>query len=270
MVDNVQEQVADLLFPAQGESPAKPQPEVSQVPELPETVQPEATTEDEAPEQEAEPAEMPDTLEALAEKSGLKVKDLYKVKIPMPDGEEPITLGQFKDRLKDLSRADTLSAEAEDQKATLQAERLQFQQELAVVTQALQAGGKLSEDSLRKAAANMQQYQQQQRALAEKIAPELGKAEVVDGMAKMVEKYGVTRAYFDQIHEAPFRLMMHRLFTLEQRLEAAKAKETKARVAKPQPKQSLSGKERQRSVVSAVQAGQMPATQAAAKLIFGD
>ena len=274
------ESVADLLFPPpEGETPENPPradnpevdnqdstdgPEMVAPPEIPEEDQ----AEGEQP--EAEPAEMPDTLEALATKAGLKVKDLYNVKIPMPAGEEPVTLGQFKDRLKDLTRADTIAAEAEDSKATLQAERLQFQQELGIVTQALQSGGKLSDDALRAAAENMQKYQAQQRQIAESIAPELAKPEIADGMAKVMERYGITRPVFDQIHDAPFRLAMHRLYTLESRLESAKAKEVKARQSKPKSVDKPTKAQRRQQTVEAVRRGRVAPESAVANLIFGD
>jgi len=279
MPDKMQhEAVADLLFPPDpaetpSQRPRADNPEVDHQVSAdgPEGVDRQEPPEDQAADEAATPAEVPDTLEAIADKAGLKVKDLYNVKIPMPAGEEPITLGQFKDRIKDLRRADTIAAEAEDTKATLQAERLQFQQELATVAQALQSnGGKLSRDALEQASQSIQRYQEQQRALAEKVAPELSKPEVLDGMAEVVSQYGISRQVFDQIHEAPFRLMMHRLYTLENRLKAAKAQEAKPRQSKPQPRQGQSRSEKRQHTVAAAKAGRIKPEEAIANLIFGD
>ncbi len=49
----------------------------------------------------------PVTLKDIAEELGVSAKDLYnELLIPMGQGQEPITLGEFKDRVKDLAHID--------------------------------------------------------------------------------------------------------------------------------------------------------------------
>lgn len=267
-----QDQVRDLLFPpdtAETQDPAaeetQPEPQPGQIDR-----QDEADHREGEPEaSEDQPAETPaNDLAALAEKAGITVKELYKVQIPMADGEQPITLGQYKDRVRDLQRVDALRAEVEDSQNQSQADRLQFQRELQTVAQAMQQG-RLDEQTLKQARDGLQRYEQQQTELLRQAVPEMAKPETVDAVAVEWERYGVPRAVFDQIHDAGIKAGMYRLHQLEQRLRDAKAREVKPKQApsRPGPKQSRAEKRSQ--VIEQHRQGRLSETEAAAKLIFG-
>ena len=61
---------------------------------------------------EAQETDKPKALQDVAAAAGIDVKDLYSIDIPLGDGES-FTLGEIKDRFKDLQRADALIQQAE-------------------------------------------------------------------------------------------------------------------------------------------------------------
>ena len=82
---------------------------------------PEIEAEPAAPEIEAEPeaqaapaeptAEKVKSLKALAEAAGIDIKELYALEVGLGNGEEPITLGQMKDRAKAVTDLDARETE---------------------------------------------------------------------------------------------------------------------------------------------------------------
>ena len=85
-------------------------------------------------EQQAAPEIEAETLAELAEQFGLPVEKLYDIKIPMPAGGDPITLGQFKDRVAELSQLDAQREQVRQQAMSAQ----QVEQELRQVLQSVQ------------------------------------------------------------------------------------------------------------------------------------
>lgn len=71
-----------------------------------------------------------ENLSELAEAIGVENEWLYNLKIPMPDGQEPITLGQVKDRIH--------SGEVEAEREQFLTERQQFEAERAQAQEQLQ------------------------------------------------------------------------------------------------------------------------------------
>ncbi len=75
-------------------------------------------------EEEAKTLEV-ENLHDLAEHLGVEVADLYKLKVPLSDGEA-LTLGEWKDRVQDLRRAETARKEASEARKRLQDEEVAF------------------------------------------------------------------------------------------------------------------------------------------------
>ena len=263
--------IAKVLFPGsdedQPQSPQATNPEVMS-PEFQQSAEAQAPETQSEASDEAPPAEVLDTLEAVAEKAGVKAKDLYKVQIPMGKGEDPITLGEWKDRVQDLRSVDQVRAETEDERDNFRAERLKFQQELQVLGNALQHAqqtGKLDDDTVARAAQAYQAEVEQQNQLARAAAPELAKDETVEQIDAVLEKYGAPKGVVRQGVPAWMQLALHRLSVLEGRLDAAKKSESK-----PKPKRSTAAPSkagRSQQLVQAAREGRADPVAAIASLL---
>lgn len=109
--------------PAPAEERTEPEvPEHEDVPLAAEADEPEQSVADEEPET-AEPE--PSTIKGLAEKLGMSIDDLYASTELIPG----MTLGQAKDRAKDLLAADEMLSTAEDKRITSENELIRKQQE---------------------------------------------------------------------------------------------------------------------------------------------
>ena len=93
---------------------------------------------DEQDEQQAAPEIEAETLAELAEQFGVPVEKLYDIQIPMPAGGDPITLGQFKDRVAELRQIDAQREQVRRQATKAQ----QVEQELQRVLQSVQGAPK--------------------------------------------------------------------------------------------------------------------------------
>ena len=231
-VEDYTEAVKDLLYP--DESAGESQPEVSEG-ENPPVDTPEAAGGDDGP----EPVEIPATLGALAERLGVSEADLYdSLEVPRAGGREPIKLGALKDLEATSDEVAQLRAETEDQRSQMQAERLQFHQELQVLGSALkqaQETGKFDESTLQQAAVSYQQSVERENAMALQVAPELGTDAGQQKVETALKRYGAPAGVLKQGLPAWMQVAFNRLATLEGRVEAAKAAETKPKPVRTRP-----------------------------------
>ena len=217
--------------------------------------------------EDQEPPEPVESLDEAAERLGLSKRDLYKLPAfnSAVDGK-PITLGELKDKWQELQSVEQLRIEAEDARSDDIRQRVAFNQQMQVAIQALQNGG-LTEDNIamvRRAtdAANAREMQIIQAAIPqfEQVRPAL---------RKLAETHGIPGDVFDSIHSSGFMSMVHRLHTLETRLEHAKSSEKKAKPRKPTRNVKPSPKEAADSLRRDVSQGKISQRDAARKLIFG-
>lgn len=267
-----EEQVADLLFgtpeaaPEQpDETPAtaeltRPDPTPAEVPESPQRAADEGS-------EEPDPVEVPATLADLAAKLKVEPEQLYSaLKIPISGREDGITLGEFKDRAKELLRADQLRQQAEDERAELQAEQVRFRQDLMALTASVK-DGKIDQQALQAVRENLTNYQRQQAEIVVKAAPELRDTEQQDRIIEVAARYGIPKAQLDPSIGAGWLLALNRLATLEQRLADAKAGVEKPKPKAPSRPDRLSKAQQRQQIVNQAKGGQLDKTAAVAQLL---
>jgi len=110
------------------------------------------------------------TVKALAEKLETEPGQLYDTLLIDVGGEEPLTLGQIKDRAKELVRLDEVVASANEQRLTV--ENQLMQQRAALQRQARRMGYQPTEADMAEAQAETEQYLKLQEALAVEYMPE--------------------------------------------------------------------------------------------------
>lgn len=84
----------------------------------------------ESDEDNDDPSKPPDSLEALSKRLRLKPEQLYDVKIPMPNGAEPVTLSYLKDKVGEVVDLDTREALFDQKRIKAEGEVLRAQAEV--------------------------------------------------------------------------------------------------------------------------------------------
>ena len=196
-LEDLDAQIEQLLA---GENPSETAP--------PEAEEPQEGEHVEAAEMEPEGEENPADEEPAAEID-------YDQIVPMPDGRDPIKLGELKDKLVDYERKDAELIERENRIMAQQAE----------VQQLMAAQGEIPPAMREEAGKRQAAYIQQQHQLMVEAIPEMqtrdGFARVRDQIMPVFEEYGVSADEAGQIND-------HRLIKIAYDMARLKGKITKA------------------------------------------
>ena len=166
---------------------------------------------EEQDEQQAAPEIEAETLAELAEQFGVPVEKLYDIQIPMPAGGDPITLGQFKDRVAELRQIDAQREQVRRQATKAQ----QVEQELQRVLQSVQGAPKEIQQAQADLIALQKQAQGVDWAKFERRDP--GKAALA--RQKLQEAMGNAQARLQRAMQATQQATQH---VRQQRLAAAR------------------------------------------------
>ncbi len=74
-----------------------------------------------------------DNIDAVSRRLGLKPEEVYSIKVPMPNGAEPVTIGDLKDRVGELVDLETREAQFDQRRVKSEGELLRAQTELREV-----------------------------------------------------------------------------------------------------------------------------------------
>lgn len=200
----------------------------------------------------------------LAEKLGMRPQDVYsKVKIDI--GGESLSLGEFKDRAKELKRFDTLMAEAEERRTSVE-------NDLAKQRQELEVAAKLPNMKPEERAEHVRQYveTETQKAIesiqgwtdAGTRTQELGE------ITALLTEYGMSGAQIGQIVDATAIRILADYNRLRKRVKQA----TESTVKSPKRQQGQanhapSTKTPAKRAVEGYKAGKVPQMSAVAALI---
>ena len=210
--------------------------------EKPETEQPAETEQDTGEallatqDTDEELAETPKTysVKELAERLEVRPQDVY-ANLTIDVGGESLPIGEYKDRAKDLKRADEILAEAQDAKA-------EFERDYLVKQQALnqrEAGKQLTEQEIKQFEAARDEAMQAEAQKLLQVRPELAdpeqNAKASQRVTDLLGQYGIAPYEAEQLYDARLMLAFMRLADLEDRLQAAKDSEVKVK-RKQRPK----------------------------------
>jgi hypothetical protein len=239
--------------------------DAAQPPQSPETV---ATPE---PGAETQPATM--DLAALAERLGVEPESLYEVQFPMPDGAEPVSLGQLKDAWREGKGLEAKQTELTRARAEWQADQIRQQREIDQLLSAIDPAAIRPEQAQAVQRVNAERLSREREALLRTVPewsdPVAVQADVL-AITAHLQPYGITAADVDAITD-------HRLLRyFREQARQAKAKEVQAGKAKlaqpkvaprraPQPGAGADTK----TLRAAVQSGRMSTTDAVAKILEG-
>ena len=195
----------------------------------------------ETSEAEAEPDESPETLtvKSLAEKLGVDAKELYQsVSIDLGEGQA-LTLGELKDRGKDLLQSEALLANASEQQLEVENELLVKRQQLNVEAQRL--GVEFTPEQQAEHMRAVDAYQDQQVRKALEIMPDWQDKATREAdltrIDKITKQYGFSEAEQSTILDARL-LKVFRDFQ-RQRDTLARFKKEKVKSKRKQSPSSL-------------------------------
>ena len=176
------------------------------------------------------PAEMPKSysVKDLAERLGVRPQDVY-AGLEIDVGGEKLPIGEYKDRAKDLKRADQILADAQDAKA-------EFERDYLVKQQALnqrEAGKQLSEQEIKAFEDQRNQHMELEAQKLIQARPEMADVETAQKasarVTDLLATYGIAPYETEQLYDARLTLAFLRLAELEDRLQAAKDSEVKVK-----------------------------------------
>lgn len=177
----------------------------------------------------------PTTLEAVAEKLGVSVADLYALEIGQPgDGEEKITLGQLKDMAQEKGSFKVEQLEWEEKRAAREAELVKSMSELQDLVAMLPKSA-ISQNLLQAVASKRAATLEAEALATVRAIPSWSnddaKASDLRAMNKHLERYGFPANYAEQIVDHRTLFFIRESMLREQRI--AKALEQVSTVRKP-------------------------------------
>ena len=166
-----------------------------------------------------------ETLNDLAERLGVEVKDLYSIKVPRGDAKgEPFTLGALKDRFEEWSSLDTERLSWNEERTKRDNEMHLARQELSELLAALPKES-VSKDALAKATAKVQQRIKRERELTLESITEWRDEERrtadLTGIAGMLEQYGLPANYLGTVYDHRILRFMRDAYQREQQVQRA-------------------------------------------------
>jgi len=233
----------------------------------------EGDTEAETPERVAEDKPV-ETFTDLAEKAGVSPEQLYKLKVAMPEGVEPMTLGE----LKDLAQR---AGDLEGKEQSLTAAKIEQERELMRAQDELRAllaqvGPSLPPEMVEQHRAKYDAHLAGERqrlleAIPEWASPEAyqaGRQEIVSSL----EAYGFSEAELSNVYDHRLVKLLHDFTRMEKALKTANAEAKKVRTMQKAQKPSgpSKGSSQVAAKLNAAKSGSWDQKVAAAQQLIGD
>ena len=184
----------------------------------------------------------PGTLKDLAERLKLSTKELYDIQVGMPEGAEPVTLGQLKDLAQQQVDWTERRHQADVERQRIKNDEMQTRQEIAQVLASIPKQF-LSPEVIQKARTEWQTYQaaEYQQTLAR--IPDFDQKQ--PELLALAKEYGISQAEFESVPDHRFRAVLNDLAELRGKYAKADAMSKEIRTPpKPVPSRAK-GKEPQ-------------------------
>ncbi|MCP4465868.1 MAG: hypothetical protein GY813_03835 [Halieaceae bacterium] len=242
------------------ESEHQPDQEIDSSASEPEQDENAPDEQEEAPQETEEPLT---TLKALAEKLEMQPKDLYAVELG--DG---LTIGQLKDRMKDLTEADTLRDKAEAHKIQTENELMSKRRELALVQQNL--GREPTPAEQVQAEQQWEAYVSHETSQTMKAIPDWAEPSVMeaerDGIVELLQGYGFSQSEMAATIDHRQVKLLRDYSKLLKRISGA-GTEVKTKAPKPGRKQRKRAQTSSDGIMADVKSGKLSAQDGIAQLL---
>lgn len=160
----------------------------------------------------------------LAQTAGVSIQELYEVEIPLGDERGNTTLGEMKDRFRDLQRVDQVRGQMEDQRTEFENSMIRARGELNEIIGLLP---NVPTELLERARATHRASRDTERDLLLSVKPEWkdeakfesAQTEIVDA----ISEYGFKRGDFDLVMDHRLVKLLHDFAGMKRRLASANA-----------------------------------------------
>lgn len=176
-----------------------------------------------------DPSKPPETLEALSKRLQLKPEQIYGIQVAMPNGAEPLTIGQLKDRIGELVDFETREAQFDQRRVKAEGELLRAQTEMREIL-ALIPKGQLNPELVNKMRQRHEATTNRERELTMEHIPdwqnEKTRTEDLKGMVEMLSDYGFEPSFISTVVDHRALKFIRDSYLRDKRIKAALAKVT--------------------------------------------
>jgi hypothetical protein len=153
-------------------------------------------------EDDDDPSKPVDSVDGLSKRLKMKPEEVYKIKVPLPNGLEPMTLGELKDRVGELADLDARELEFNTRRVRGEGELLRAQNELRSLM-ALIPKDKLTPELINKVRANHEATQARERQLTLEHIPswndDQSRTTDMQHMIEMLSDYGFDEGFISTV-----------------------------------------------------------------------
>jgi hypothetical protein len=176
-----------------------------------------------------DPSKPVDSIDGLTKRHKMTAEQVYAIKVPMPNGAEPLTIGQMKDRVGELVELETREAQFDQRRIKSEGELLRAQAEMRDLM-ALIPREQLSPAAVEKVRKSHEATMKRERAATLDIIPEWQdekrRTEDLQGMVELLGDYGFDEAFITTVVDHRAMKMIRDFWRQNTRIKAALAKVT--------------------------------------------
>jgi len=142
---------------------------------------------------ESQDAKTVDHIDKMAKRLSLTPEQAYAIRIPMPDGAEPLTIGELKDKVKDLVSFETREAQFDQRRSRQEGELIRAQSEMRSLLAMLPQDA-IKPEMVERVRKQHEAKQNQERRLTLQVIPEWDNEETresdIAGMSDFLQEHG--------------------------------------------------------------------------------
>lgn len=174
-----------------------------------------------------DPTALPDSLDAVAKRLKLTPEQLFAIKVAMPSGAEPLTLGEIKDRAARVAEVEQRELQFDQRRVKAEGDLLRGQAELRELVSMLPKGS-ISPEIVNKLRERHNATMTRERELTlehiQDWQDEKRMAQEVDGIAKWLhEEYGFDPSFVTTIVDHRALKFVRDMFLRDKKIKAALA-----------------------------------------------
>lgn len=176
-----------------------------------------------------DPSKPVDSIDGLTKRHKMTAEQVYAIKVPMPNGAEPLTIGQMKDRVGELVELETREAQFDQRRIKSEGELLRAQAEMRDLM-ALIPREQLTPAAVEKVRKGHEATMKRERAATLEHIPEWQdekrRTEDLHGMIELLGDYGFDEAFITTVVDHRAMKMIRDFWRQNTRIKAALAKVT--------------------------------------------
>lgn len=172
-----------------------------------------------------------DSIDGLSKRLQLKPEQVYAIKVPMPNGAEPLTIGELKDRVGELVDFETNVAAFDQRRVKAEGELLRAQQEMREIMQLIPKEMiPQVQPLLEKVRKRHETTMTRERQLTLEHIPawqdEKVRKDEIDGMIEMLSDYGFDETFITTVVDHRALKFIRDTYVTNKRIKSALAKVT--------------------------------------------